>query len=381
MRALQADRLRFRVGLVLGVVAAGWLAWFLFGEVAVYEVSDRARLEVNQASLAVAAPVAGRVLESRLTLGRQVQAGDILVVLDAQAERLALAEMRTRRATLAARQDAVRSQIVREQETLRLQQEARGAARAEAQADIAGALARHQGALEEAQMLVKLRPSRAVSELEILKSRANAEAAQAAHAGLVAAAARREQDRLAEEGERRAKVSRLQRDVVDLESEAEIADAATRKLKHEIDLRTVRAPVSGQIGESAIMAAGAVVRPGEQLAAIIPSGPARIVAHFPMAAVGRLQMGQSARLRLDGFPWTQYGTLAATVAEVGNEAREGLIRVELTLTEQEVSTIPVGHGLAGAVEVEIEIVTPATLVLRAAGQFLGSNIRKGGRES
>ena len=40
---------------------------------------------------------------------------------------------------------------------------------------------------------------------------------------------------------------------------------------------------------------------------------------IPVAVVGRIRPGQPARLRLEGFPWTQYGTVAATVAEHLNE--------------------------------------------------------------
>jgi membrane fusion protein (multidrug efflux system) len=94
------------------------------------------------------------------------------------------------------------------------------------------------------------------------------------------------------------------------------------------------------------------------------------VAHFPAASVERIHPGRPARIRLEGFPWTQYGALAANVADVGNEPSEGLIRVELTLAPGHASPIPLGHGLPGSAEVEVERVSPAVLVLRAAGQLL-----------
>jgi membrane fusion protein (multidrug efflux system) len=103
---------------------------------------------------------------------------------------------------------------------------------------------------------------------------------------------------------------------------------------------------------------------------VVPRGQPRAVALFPVAAVGRVRPGQPARLRLDGFPWTQYGVLTARVADVGDEAREGLIRVELSLDHDPTSAIPLGNGLPGTAEVEVDHVSPATLVLRAAGQYL-----------
>jgi len=96
------------------------------------------------------------------------------------------------------------------------------------------------------------------------------------------------------------------------------------------------------------------------------------VAAFPAAAVGRIRPGQPARVRLEGFTWKQYGALAATVADVGNAPNAGRIRVELVLAPGRASPIPLGHGLPGSAEVEVERVSPAVLALRAAGQYLAT---------
>ena len=88
-----------------------------------------------------------------------------------------------------------------------------------------------------------------------------------------------------------------------------------------------------------------------------------------------MQPGQPARLRLDGFPWAQYGSLAATVTSVATEARDGVIRVELQLPPETPTAIPLQHGLPGTVEVEVERISPATLVLRAVGTRLGVSTR------
>ena len=54
---------------------------------------------------------------------------------------------------------------------------------------------------------------------------------------------------------------------------------------------------------------------------------------------------------------------------------DGLIRVELTLHPLPTSRIPLEHGLTGSVEIEVERVTPAVLLLRASGQYLGTRRR------
>ena len=54
--------------IAIGVLGA-WVLWFLLARVAIYRVSDAARLESGGAAYQVQAPVAGRILSSRLSLG------------------------------------------------------------------------------------------------------------------------------------------------------------------------------------------------------------------------------------------------------------------------------------------------------------------------
>jgi len=70
---------------------------------------------------------------------------------------------------------------------------------------------------------------------------------------------------------------------------------------------------------------------------------------------------------LDGFPWTQYGVLSAIVSAVGNEPKDGHVRVELALTGETPANIPLEHGLTGTADVEVEHASPLTLILRIVG--------------
>jgi Cation efflux system protein CusB domain 1 len=88
---------------------------------------------------------------------------------------------------------------------------------------------------------------------------------------------------------------------------------------------------------------------------------------LPPAALGRIQPGQPARLRLEGFPWTQYGAVSAMVASMASEVRDGWVRVELAVRPDAASSVPLQHGLPGTVEVEVAHVSPAMLVLCTAG--------------
>jgi membrane fusion protein (multidrug efflux system) len=373
LRALDADRSRRRIGPpLIAAVLLAWTTWFLLGRVAVYEVTDRARLEVKAAAHPLAAPVDGRVLETRLTIGREVREGEVLVALDADAQRLAIEEQRARLCALAARRESLGKEIRAEQEALTAREKGRAEARAEARALVLEAEARMRAAEFQAQASERLSRRDAVSRETLLKDQAEAEARRAQARALTLATARGEQDRLIQESDRRTELAGLERMQAEIEGEMAIAAAAIRTLEHEVERRRVRAPVSGRVGESAEVRPGTVVRAGQRLGAVVPPGRPRVVAHFPVAAVERIRPGQPAWVRLEGFPWTQYGALAAAVADAGNEPSAGLIRVELTLAPGRATSIPLAHGLPGSAEVEVERVSPAVLVLRAAGQYLAA---------
>lgn len=147
--------------------------------------------------------------------------------------------------------------------------------------------------------------------------------------------------------------------------------AGIERLAHEIERRTVRAPVDGVVGESIPLRPGAVVREAERLGAVMPAGRLLVTAQFPAdAALGRIRAGQPATLRLEGFPWAEFGTVSATVERVAREIRNGSVRVDLTIDPEPSFRGALEHGMPGAVEVAVEHITPMSLVLRAVGQGL-----------
>jgi hypothetical protein len=95
------------------------------GRVVVDKLTDRARLEVEASAHPVSAQVDGRVLETRLMIGREVRAGDVLIVLDAEVARLAIEKRRARLGALAARRESLRNEIRVEQEALIVREIAR----------------------------------------------------------------------------------------------------------------------------------------------------------------------------------------------------------------------------------------------------------------
>ena len=191
-----------------------------------------------------------------------------------------------------------------------------------------------------------------------------------------AAQKRSDGDRLALEHERQTRIVRLERESVEFVGDIDIERAAIQRLERDLTDRKLRAPVAGRIGEVADVRVGSVVQAAQKLCVIVPAGSPRAIAQFSPVVVGRLKSGQPARLRLDGFPWTQFGTLPASVTDIDTEPRDNLIRVELSLSPRPTSKISLDHGLTGSVEIEVERVTPFVLLLRAAGRYLGTRGEK-----
>src|SRR4051794_28960867 len=94
MRSLTADGPHRSVAALLLVIAMliGWTVWLFCARIAVSEVADSARLEVDGAVHSVQAVVSGRVVSARLSLGQRVQLGEVLVELDVATQRLQLQE-------------------------------------------------------------------------------------------------------------------------------------------------------------------------------------------------------------------------------------------------------------------------------------------------
>lgn len=372
MRTMGADGFRRSAA---GIVAAAallaiWTGWALLSRITLLEVSGNARVEVDRAVYPVQAPMLGRVVRSELAVGREVKAGEVLVELEAVSEQHQVREQGARLGVLTPELAALRAQLVAEQQAREEDRTATLTAIEQARAQAREAQAPARYAEEEARRLAKLRSEGLIAEREYQRGRSEAERQRAAVESSEIAVRRIEQEHRTRESEREARMRRLEAEITKIEGQVATMRSEMPRLEYEVERRKVRAAVSGRLGEVALLRAGAVVQDGEKLGAIVPDGTLKVVAQYvPAAAIGRVHAGQKARMRLDGFPWTQYGTVEATVSRVASEVREGMVRVELEADASN-SRIPLQHGLPGSVEIEVERISPAALVMRASGRWL-----------
>jgi membrane fusion protein (multidrug efflux system) len=365
------------VTVTAAVVIAAWTVWGTLAHVTLYEVSGQARLEVDRATHPVDSPASGRVVESRLRLGQDVAAGEVLLRLDADAEHFALSEEREKVTGLEAELSALRAQASSIEQA---REETARAARSgleEAGERLHEAEAPAQYAEQELQRLERLRAALLISERDFEHGRAEALRTRAAADSSKLSLVRLRQEQHARDRDRAAALDEVHAQVARLEGELRASRAVVKRLNVEAERFVVRAPAPGRLGEVATLRSGSVVRAGERLGVIVPTGRLIAVAQFSASsAIGRIRRGQPARLRLDGFPWAQYGTVDAAVLRVANEVRDDGVRVELDVATGSNPRIAIEHGLTGTVEVAVEHVTPFILLLRTAGALQATPVAR-----
>ena len=102
-----------------------------------------------------------------------------------------------------------------------------------------------------------------------------------------------------------------------------VVDLAQQLVRADVTFAnmTLRAPVDGTIHANAITTIGQVVRPGQQLLQIVPSGqPLEIEAYVQNADVGFIRQGDKATVKVDAFTYSIFGSIDATVTDIANDA-------------------------------------------------------------
>jgi len=373
LQFLDADR--FTPGLValsgLMLLFILWGCWFFLAQVAVYVVSDRARLEVARETYPLQAPIGGRVAAVHKALGERVAPGDLILELDAREPRLALDQEEASRAGMASQIQALRTEAAAQQRALDEFRQAAGPALQQQQQLCVEAEAAAHLAREEANRLARLKSELVVPEVQSLQAESLARQRQASASALTHALESLRLQQRSQESDRQAALDQVVHDLKQIEGQAAAQGATVERMRQRVGRYRVTAPTAGRIGEIDNLKLGAVVQEGQLLGQVIPDGGLKIVAFFsPDRALGRIRPGQAARITLRGFPWAQYGSVSAEVSRVAEELRNGALRVELSIQRKPRSAVALQHGLPCTAEVKVEQMTPANLVLRQAGRLL-----------
>lgn len=313
---------RYWTTLAVGAVTLGALAMLAAGLDMSRRVSVSGKLVPESGIVEIDAPVDGRVASVAVEEGQQVQAGDLLLVIEAgrsqisvegiaellaenrrrianeqAATRVALQRLELEERTLLSRRDSADSQAEQLRKEIRLQSKKVAAARA---------------LLEQ---IDRLRSSHHVSELQLRTQeervleheagllRLHREAAHWTSESRLAALAIEDLPlrRLALQSDSTERIARLQ--------EARISTA-------QLSARELRAPTAGTVSLGAL-ASGTALSAGNTVVQILPShSTLQAELRVPSKAIGFVAPGDAVRLRYQAFPFQKFGHQRGQVSEV-----------------------------------------------------------------
>lgn len=377
--ALDSSRIVMISLALAGLALVAWLVWFSFGNVTVYEVSRQARLQVGSAPREISSLLAGRLTRAPIVIGQQVRAGEVLIELDSTRQQLRLADAQARLPLYPARLASLQKEIAYLGRVMENERRSTQAAVRAAGARLQGANAASRFANDSAARIRSDAATGGSATVDAVRAAADARKAESERDISAADLARLGVDASVTADQTRVQMERLTRDLLATQAEAASTRELIEQLRLEVANHQIRAPVSGVVGEMRALSAGAYVAPGQKLATIIPQGDLLIVADFdPTTALGRIRPGQTARFRLEGFSWVQFGTIEATAIRVAGESRDQSLRAEFRIKRDATRGLVLRHGLPGRIEVRVETVSPARLLLRSAGRMTeGSEPRAG----
>ncbi|WP_321789573.1 HlyD family type I secretion periplasmic adaptor subunit [Paraburkholderia sp. J94] len=105
---------------------------------------------------------------------------------------------------------------------------------------------------------------------------------------------------------------------------------AEQELQHSSDeetkattregLLSLTAPVSGTVQQLSVHTLGGVVTTAQQLMVIVPDDALEVEANIENKDIGFVKPGQEANVKIDAFPYTEYGIFKGQVVSVSNDA-------------------------------------------------------------
>jgi multidrug resistance efflux pump len=292
--------------------------------------------------------------------GQDVQAGDLLVELDATEPQLSMAEERQRLQALQAQRTARQQEHTTVEALWQATEQGAKIALNEARNRYQEAMAAVQTAQDKAQ---RFGPLALLAEQPQLKTVVEA---------ALTALQRLEHEQRVRALEWQVRQAQYQREIVVLDGELALATARLQRWEHALALRRLHAPIAGRLRVLTHLVPGVVVREGERLGVIISPGAILVTASVaPPLAKGRLHPGQAAWLHFAAGPTTVAEALPATVTQVTDAVSEAGQGIVLRLAPEALMHMPLQSAVLRSLTIEVDRVAPLTHLWRFLQQCLG----------
>lgn len=95
---------------------------------------------------------------------------------------------------------------------------------------------------------------------------------------------------------------------------------------------TIRAPIAGNLDYSGRIKVNQLINAGDQIFAIIPpSAQFEILVELPAQGFGKVQVGQKVKLKLDNYPYNEYGFVNGSISSLASLPNGDIYQVQVAL--------------------------------------------------
>ena len=128
---------------------------------------------------------------------------------------------------------------------------------------------------------------------------------------------------------------KIAKELVDLEREIDSVKQQILKAKRSAALTELRAPCDAIVHEVSSVQEGAAVQEAEALITLVPQGEELVaMVNVSPRDIGKLKQGNSARVKLEAYPFQRYGTLAGNIIFISGDAIQTQNRSQGEIQEQ-----------------------------------------------
>ena len=174
--------------------------------------------------------------------------------------------------------------------------------------------------------------------------------------------------------------------VSEADDRSSVATEELRKSARRREYQEIRSPVDGTVQQLAVSTVGGVVQPAQPLMVIVPSeSEIAVEAQILNKDIGFVREGQAVRVKLEAYPFTDYGLIEGVVESISRDAIQdeklGLIYAARIRLERRTIRVgnrdePIGPGLA----VQAEIKTGERRIIQYLLSPISEAVSEAGRE-
>lgn len=121
----------------------------------------------------------------------------------------------------------------------------------------------------------------------------------------------------------------------------------------------IKAPIDGQISYFSFWSENQYVKQGDDIFTIIPKNQSETIGKvlLPIQNTGKLKVGQKAIIKLDNYPYSEFGVLEGTVRKISSIAKQNNYAVEICFSKELTTTTGTIISSKNEIQGSINIVT------------------------